>query len=457
MAVVAAILIVCRVALEEDVSWAGWLVAGVMLVTVAGVRWPYGSLVLLITASVMPRFFVEVSGWKARPEHFAVAIISVVLGVRLLRHNEKIRLQLLDWWVLAYVVLNYVSSAFGSFAPSSTLRWALLNNLAVLPYFLIRWMVRSLGTLEKAFRILLVVGIAECAYGIFSYVSHHAFGTTTGMEVGQYLVDIAAPYGSQYEPNLFGAYAACCAVMWLALYLGEQKQRQILPICFLVASLATVLSFSRAALLALLAGIGWVIWRVRRLKNAPRVRLAPFAVGFALVLVIAATAAGAVLRERFGNLIEQGLTEETTVTRLIVNWEALLEVPNHPILGNGTASFNLTFDWAAYVPQWAGDNFWIGNAPLRILHDTGLLGLTAFLGFVVSICWKIGRGLRCQNNYSIVLLSLTAGAVVYAVLFQSSDGTNLAFCWVHLGFLASAAILVNDSKLSSQTVTLEGN
>ena len=157
-------------------------VAAVLLLTVT--RWPYGALLVLIGMSAMPRFFVEIFGWNARPEHFAVAIVSVAVGLWLLRHKREMRLEKLDYWVVAYVVINYASSAFGSSVPSATLRWALMNNLAILPYFLIRLLIRDLETLGRAFRILLSVGIAESAYGILCYVSHHVLGTVAGMDTG---------------------------------------------------------------------------------------------------------------------------------------------------------------------------------------------------------------------------------------------------------------------------------
>src|SRR6266481_3401750 len=162
----AAIVLLCRMALEEDLAWIGWVMIGVLLVLLTVSRWPYGALVVLIGMSAMPRFFVELFGWKARPEHFAVVIVSLAFGIWYLRGNRKLQLETPDYWVLAYVAVNYGSSAFGSSSPHDTLRWALLNNLAVLPYFLIRFFVRDTGTLRKAFRILLAVGIAEAAYGI---------------------------------------------------------------------------------------------------------------------------------------------------------------------------------------------------------------------------------------------------------------------------------------------------
>jgi O-antigen ligase len=440
LAVVAAIVVVCRVALDEGASWVPWALAFVAIVLLALTRWPYGALFVLIGMSVMPRFFVQLFGWKARPEHFAVAIISIMVAVWLLRHKQKIRFENLDYWVLAYVAINYLSSAFGSSVPSATLRWALMNNLAVLPYFLIRLLVRDRATLEKTFRILLGVGIAESAYGILCYLSHHVFATSFGMEIGQYFVDVAAPYGSLYEPNLFGAYTACCTVLFLALYLIERQNQFGYLICIIVTSLATVLSFSRGALLALVVAVAWVFWRTRRQQNARRGTLTTLVPALAFILIITAGVMGGVLQERIANLFQQGLSEETTITRLLVIQESLQDVPNHLLLGTGTASLQLSFDWSKYVPEWSDQATWVGNVGVRILHDVGLVGLAVFLGFLVSLWLKIRGRLHGQDP---MLLGLSAGGLIYGISFQSTDGTTLAFCWIHLGLLASAALLVN--------------
>ena len=447
VAFVAAIVVVCRLALEEDLGWVAWVVAGVAVVLLTVTRWPYGALTVLVGMSAMSVFFVEIFGWKARPEHFAAGIVSLAVAVWLLVYKHRIRLEKLDYWVLAYLATNYIGSAFGSSAPSATLRWALLNNLAVLPYFLIRILVQDLRTLRKAVRILLGVGIVESAYGILCYASNHVFGTTVGMAMGQYLRDVAAPYGSLYEPNLFAAYTGCCAVLFLAIYLAQGQRRISSLVCFFIASLATVLSFSRAALLALVVAIGWVAWKSGNPLKGRRNRLAVFAVGFALILMVAilvaATGVGDVLQERFTNLFQQGLEEETTITRLLVIREALQEVPEHPLIGSGTASLQLSFDWTKYFADWTNERAWVGNVVVRILHDTGLLGLTAFLGFLISLWSKTRRALRRSNPQVPMLIGLSAGALLYGISFQSTEGTMLAFCWVHLGLLASAAILMN--------------
>jgi O-antigen ligase len=446
-----AIFILCRVAMEESLGWVGWVMAGVVLIVLTVTQWPYGALVILIGMSAMPRFFVEIFGWKARPEHFAVLIVSLVVCIWLLRSNRKIQLQTPDYCVLAYVAFNYVSSAFGSSSPSEALRWALLNNLAILPYFLIRLLVRNAETFRKAFRILLAVGIAESAYGILCYFSHQAFGTTVGVSVGHYLSDVSVPYGSLAEPNLFGAYAGCTAVLALVVYLfGERRFGYLM--CFFVASLAAVLSLSRAALVALVVAVGWVYWRARHARVGHRSRAATLVVAVGLILLIVGPAVGGVVQQRFGDVFSQGLTEDTTALRLIETYQALQEFSEHPLIGTGTASLQLSFDWGKYIPDWGIYQSWVGNITVRILHDSGLLGMAAFLGFLGSLCWKIRLGLRGRTSRAPMLVALSAGALLYAISFQATDGTLGAFPWVHLGLLSSAVMLREHSSENSNSL-----
>jgi O-Antigen ligase len=437
---IVAVSLICWLARSEDLSWVAWFVSAALMLLLALIRPPYGALAALIGASTMPRYFIELFGSKVRPEHFSAAIVSMAVLLWFFVYKRRLRLDNLDYWILGYVAINYLSSLVGSSQPSSTLKWALQNNLAVLSYFLIRFIVQDRETLQKAFRILLGVGIAEAGYGILSYASNHAFGTTFGMEIGQYLVDVAAPYGSMYEPNLFGAYAGSCAVLFLALYLFD-RHRQTDLLGFLVAALAAFLSFSRAAIIALILAVIWLLWKSQSLRSGASRKRGALMLGFGLILVVVFAARADVLRQRFSALYYNGLTEETAISRFIVIEEALQEVPQHPLLGSGTASFNLSFDWARYIPDWESDKTWIGNTPIRILHDCGVIGLAIFLGFLVST-WRRIRRVWCErHDCAGMALGLAAGSLLYAISFQSTDGTILAFSWVHLGFLASAAVV----------------
>jgi O-antigen ligase len=306
--------------------------------------------------------------------------------------------------------------------------------------------------LRYAFGVLLAVGVIESVYGIFCYASQQLFGTSFGVEIGAYLVDVPGTYGSLYEPNLFGAYTACCATLFLSLYLFKGHDLRSL-ICFLITSTAAVLSFSRAALLALVITIGYVFWKNVRRKNESGNNVAVLALLSVSVLVVAVGSRGGVIRERFTNLFYEGLTEQTAISRFIVAQQALQEIPGHLLMGNGTASFNLSFDWSRYIPEWSGDGTWIGNAPLRILHDTGLFGLTAFMGFFAVVAYKVRQAWKDSKTPDVMLIGLSAGTLVYAISFESTDGTILAFSWIHLGLLASAvALFSNSTELKNHAV-----
>jgi O-antigen ligase len=229
--------------------------------------------------------------------------------------------------------------------------------------------------------------------------------------------------------------------LFLALYVGDHRRLGSLA-CFLIALLATILSYSRAALLALVITVCWVFWKARPTRSDSKRTIVSFALPVVLILVVAVLTISGGLQERFSDLFTQGLTETTTISRFIEMQAALQDIPSHPLLGSGTASIQLSFDWASVVPEWAGNSVWVGNVTLRILHDTGLFGLATLFGFFISIWPKLRQGLRSNNSQTSMLVGLTAGALFYGISFQATDGTILAFSWVHLGFLASAAVIM---------------
>src|ERR1700681_1153442 len=73
---VAASLLLLRLAMEEDLTWLAGTVIAVAVCILTAVRWPYGALLVVLGMSAMPYYFVELFGWKARPEHFAAVIVS---------------------------------------------------------------------------------------------------------------------------------------------------------------------------------------------------------------------------------------------------------------------------------------------------------------------------------------------------------------------------------------------
>jgi len=361
--------------------------------------------------------------------------------------NEKLwpPLTLADRFLIAYVVWCYVASAWTSPDPHLTLRWALLNNLAILPYFLIRVFVRDERTLRWAFKALLAVGITECAYALICSASRHLFGTSFGADVGQYSAGFEGVHGTQAEANILGSYSACLAIMLLALYFSSVRKPAWLIWATAISLAALLVSLSRAAVLSFaFASIVLIFLGLR--KRALWVRqLLPIAAVLTLLALPIVLTSGKNLAARFANLSQGGVQGDTeTIGRLVAWAAAVQDIWQHPLAGNGIASFQLLAD----VKQWPilGDQPWVGNSIVRIVHDTGLIGLFLFLGVMVSIGRDAKRMLTERHTRHRLVVALAAGCIVYAVAFLSTEATILGFFWVHIGLLASACSLPVGAK-----------
>jgi O-antigen ligase len=411
------------------------------------VRSPQVAMIALIAASAVPRVFVEVAGLKARPEHIIAGLMIFTIPFLLKKREQPVRWILADYLLLAYIATIFFSSVFMSVAPGQTAKWAVQQALAILPYFWLRVLVKDWASFRWAFRALLVVGVVTCTYAILSFYSYIFLGTKFGVEVEQYGVEgggnIAATYGLQFEANILGAYGAALFTMMLVMYLHERRRWYLFGGIF-CGMVTMAVSLSRAALGAAIVGcllVALIAWRRRLLQGK-------------VVLKIAAAVCAAILlvgpfvfkhyTERFSSVdIEDITADPNTLTRAVQTLSALDEVEKHPIFGGGVSSFQLAFNWQTFGADWQ-DQGWIGNTELRVLHDTGAVGLLVFFGFLFSLARQSVKQLK--RRFSPELLALLCSGVVYSITFQATEGTLLAFPWVQLGLISCAVSVLHDQQ-----------
>jgi O-antigen ligase len=149
-------------------------------------------------------------------------------------------------------------------------------------------------------------------------------------------------------------------------------------------------------------------------------------------------------QERLKNVSVTDVAEDDTIGgRLLINALALQDILENPFFGTGTASFQL-------MPgaQQLGDDptiMWIGNTELRIMHDTGSVGLAVFISFLFFLVMGSVKVLKREAHPE--LLALLLSGVVYSIAFQATEGTLLAFTWVHLGLIGCALALFRRSMI----------
>jgi hypothetical protein len=428
------------------------LAMGVVLLASASVyvlaNRPEFAAPVLFAATAMPRWFVDVSGLKVRPEHMVCGVMLVALPFWLSRLKGTALWITADYLLVGYLAMHFLSSTFISIAPGQTIKWCLQQTVVVLPYLFLRVLISDASAFKRAFRILLAVGAVEAAFGILCFYSNLLFKTEIGMEIGQY-GSIPGTYGTQYEANLLGSYCGATSAMFLTMYL--QQRRRVFLYGFALTFAGMAISLSRGALLATMIALSVVCLRGIKLHLFNKAVLARGAFTMLCVGIIVAPAIYGLWSERLSTVDVSDISaDDNTRVRVLTLGLATQGMIEHPVLGNGTASYQLQFSAADLG---AGDDAgWIGNTEMRVLYDTGAIGLglfTAFLAYLVVGVWK-----QMKREPVVELEALVVAALAYCISFQFTEGTLLAFSWVHLGMIAAGvAVFRRYRNIETQTVT----
>src|SRR5579871_1742267 len=130
------------------------------------------AVIVLVVVAAMPRLYIEISSLKARPEHIICGMLLLALPYWFRKRRRQIVWMTADFMLLAYVAVNFVSSIFMSIQPGQTTKWCVQQALAVLPYIFLRLLVTDRSSFERVFRVVLMVGLAEAAFGILCFYSN---------------------------------------------------------------------------------------------------------------------------------------------------------------------------------------------------------------------------------------------------------------------------------------------
>ncbi|HZD96080.1 MAG TPA: O-antigen ligase family protein, partial [Candidatus Sulfotelmatobacter sp.] len=362
---------------------------------------PPAAIIALLASSAAPRLFVEIAGLKARPEHIVSGLMVFVAIFLWKKRAEPVRWMKADLWLVVYIAFIFFSSIL-SIDPRQTIKWALQQVLAILPYFWLRLLVTDRERFRWAVRVLLAVGAVIAIYALVCCYSHIFFGTSFGVEVEQY-GDVPATYGLQFEANILGAYGAALAIMMLVMYLEVRSRKYLWGFAF--CGLVTMaISLSRAALGALcivLLLAAFYAFRRGLLKSKVVFKLAAASLGaFLLVAPIVLEH----FKERFSTIdVADPTADPNTLTRAVQTFSAFDEVAKHPVFGGGVSSFQLAFDWQSLGTGWQ-EQGWIGNTELRVLHDTGAVGLLVFLVFIVGLVYQAWKLLKREFSAELSAL-----------------------------------------------------
>ena len=336
---------------------------------------PRQMVYVLLIASFGSRLAVEIASVSLRLEHAAAISAALLLVLRKPRQLVSSALATPSILLAAFVLWNGVVSVGASPDLLASLRvvgWMGFDWLTfVVIVGLCQWAgIRVLELLTMGVRTVLAVVAVE-----ITLAASAARGLTGfGVQVDP-VSNLRQAYGISYEANILGGALACWIVVVVAVSFGSRRLRSA---SLIALPLGLVLTLTRAAMLG--AAVGLAVWQLALLVQRRRV-----AVGRVILLGVVFSVLYfqvPVARQRATDMVNfsAGTGRQRTDT-----WTtALNDISGTAwIVGLGTNSFGQRH-LEATRPDLALPGY-IGNMPLQLVYDTGLIGAVLLGSVWVSV------------------------------------------------------------------------
>ncbi len=416
--------------------------------------------VLIVVALIYSNAPVVLSQFHDVPIAIAASvplILAAPLAYDILVRHQKIILTPAMPWLAAYLVIQIVSTitARNTTDALSSLSTFLGEGIGL--YLLITNTIRSTEVLRSVVWVLLLVGAFLGGLSFFQEItqtyntSYFGFAQTEAAATGVTETGLARLAGPIGEKNRY-AQIMLMLIPLAVLQISAERSRWLKVAalgCAALAAIAVALTFSRGAALA--AGI--IVVAMVALRYIRVSHLLAAAALVALVL-IAVPAYG----ERLTSLADLGAllsdepagsaTDNSLLSRATENLTALRVFADHPILGVGPGQFPDYYrDYADEigVSVRAADRQ-AHNLYLGIAAETGILGLTAFLGAVAVTLFQLARA-RAQALASRPDLAAMAAGFMLALVAYLASGLFLhlsyaRYFWLVLALAGAAASVI---------------
>lgn len=385
------------------------------------------------------RLIIDAGPVTAKPEMLFSMICLAVLYILFCLRKMKITLNTPTIVFIVYILYVITTSFYLSSNFTNSLNGIIQLSVSFLGFFII-----SQVTMENLYRFVNVyIGLAvfHVVYALISFTYYQLTGVVLfgeqygGLMLGQDLsIDWSTVTlrGGLYEANTFSTYVGAAIVFLLTMLLisNENVNRKIIILCLIICSAGILMGWTRSAWIGTVIGALVVFAlnpkKIFRLKNIMLIVVLLCAIipTFFTIQYVFDTASGeeGILASKFTNIFNtDGGTGKYRVDKfsfVLNHWSN-----NNEVLGSGYFSIG-----------------WIGNMPLAILHDTGLIGLCLFLSIILLILISSLKGFMQagddtkRRNY---IIGMFGGIVVYLFVNNFSSTHTLAIFWIHLGFLWS--------------------
>jgi len=391
------------------------------------VSWHAGALVLLVVAvGISPRIplpiFIPRRRFDLRAEDL---ILVILLFFWLIGPLQRLRLYLTPLFLplAAYCVLMIAATALGAMTATVDPSRGLVYGLKQFEYFSIFLLVANWVRTAEELKVV-VAGIIGAGLANLGWFAEQVItGTRSPLLFirGDYLPAgfwqppnrLEPGYGPSLigEPNVQsgGGFFLLVSLLALAflLFSHKRRQRRVFTLLSVGFSLCTFLTVSRDSALGLMVGLAVLLitWG-RSVRTLQVMVLGLLLIGGIWVLEVIHPFAHDPF-ERW----EIGYTEGSLGNRIRRIWDPMLRAEADPlrfVAGFGTGSLGF-----ARELSWEQDNGYSGeeahNHYLRVLFETGIFGLAAFIWLLTAI---IRWGARILKDSRLLISRIVGGAAM---------------------------------------------
>jgi len=380
-----------------------------------------------------------------------LGILYFALGLFVGKGKMKIKKTPIDVLVLMYIGINFLAVSQAVFMARSFKITLLILSLYLI-YFLLVNFITTKQRFDKAFRMLLWVGMIEISYGIYQVIAgvinvvfnlHLPIGYM-GMVHADYIGAIwGRPYGTFVEPVWYGAVCMFYLLVFITLYYSKIIfNRKFYFWGMLLSLFGLFVSFVRAAWLGFFAGLIVLLYlkyksRILRFNYYILIRNAAILISLVLLVCLCIEPIRTVLINR---IVPGDTTSRFDLNniRLVAMKTSIKAFLRNPIIGNGPGSSavsGIIESGQIFDPAKVEQGAYNGNIVLTVLEDTGIIGVFVFILLILKIVSiNLKRIPRIEDSISVIAIATFSGLCGLFVSYMFSHGFWIPFTWVFLAF-----------------------
>lgn len=343
-------------------------------------------------------------------------------------------------WLMALAVASLLLSTVWSTSPAASVsgtnwrRFGLVTEVALAIFFLVAVAVlsRSRAAGQALLRVVAVTAVFCCLYGVLQYFELDPFIQRQIYSAGQFGQPILRPPSTLGSGPGFGNYGLMVVFLCLALWREEVGGwRYVAGGVTVLGAIAVIVSGTRAPLLGLAAGIGFLAARRIRSIRPPALIVILTAAGCLIAFYL--SPAGQYLRNR----ATQAVGDWRGGTRTWLWRDSLRMFGRRPLIGYGLDRFGGEFPRfeSAGLANAYPDHY--NESPHNVLLDTllaqGILGLASLVGLLALALWNGWRHRNCRGPHEIVFAGLASSLIAHQ--FFVLEATTAVYLYYGIAFL----------------------